>query len=130
MGAKNISGTLRSVTIGGVLFQPAGDVNANMPTSAWEIENVPTSGTNMRKMTRRSQTIEGVVLIVNADEHQVVKAFAESLDDVTLAVATQAGDVYRAGGTVHLESYESEELRLTVHLLPRAGWDKSTAEIS
>ena len=128
MTARNVSGTLIGAAIGGVPFQVAGDANVTLPSSMFEIENVPTSGTNMRKMVKRSQTIEGVVLICNSEDHATVAAFADSLDDTTLAVTTAAGDTYRADGTINIDSYESEELRLTVNMLPRFKWTLSVGE--
>lgn len=130
MAGKNIAGSIRKVAIGGITFNTAGDANANMPTSGWENTNVPSSGINMRKMVRRSQTIEGLVLLTNADELSQLKIFAESLDNITLAITTAAGDTYRADGTINIESHESEENRTTVHLLPVEDWTPAVGEVS
>jgi len=130
MGAKNISGSIRKVVIGGISFNVAGDANLNMPTSGWENSNVASSGSNMRKMVRRSQNIENCVLLTNADERVQLQAMADSLDDLTLAVTNAAGDTYRADGTINIEGSESEENRTTVHLLPRDEWTPSVGEVS
>jgi len=127
--ARNISGSIRNVSLSGTPYKVAADSNVTMPSSAFENENVPTSGSNMRKMMRRSQTVESVVIIANSAEHAQIQAFSEGLDDIDLAVTNAAGDVYRALGAVHVESYESEENRLTVSLLPIDAWNLSEEEV-
>jgi hypothetical protein len=130
MGAKFLSGSIRKLAIGGVAFRVAADANLSMPVSEWEVTSVPTSGTNLRKMTRRSVNIEGLVLIVDSDELALLKGFAESLDNVTLAVTNAAGDTLRGEGGIHIDTFETEENRCTVNLLPSAGWTTAIGEVS
>lgn len=130
MGAKFISGSIRKCAIGGVAFRVAADANLSMPLSEWEVTSVPTSGTNLKKMVRRSVNVEGLVLILDSDEAALIKGFAESLPNVTLSVTNAAGDTLRAEGGVNIDSFETEENRATVNLLPSAGWTTAIGEVS
>lgn len=130
MAAKNVHGSIRKVTIGGIAFNAAADTNLTMPVSEWETTLIPTAGAPARKMVRRALAVEGLVLITNTDERVLLKALAESLDDVSLAVTNQAGDTMRATGSINIESHETEEGRTTVHLLPVSDWTDSVGEVS
>jgi len=127
MAAKNAAGSIRAVTLGGVLFNVAADSNVSDPASDYEKTNIPHSGGNMVKMVKRSRNKEGIVLIVNADERATLKTLADSIDPITLAIKYATGDTDRATGHVNIESWESEENRATVHLLPEGDWTPSVA---
>jgi hypothetical protein len=130
MAAKNVFGSIRKATIGGVAFNASTDCNLTFPVSEWETTSVPTSGASVRKMVRRSVNVEGLVLITNTDDLVLLKALAESLDNVTLAVTNAAGDTMRSEGAINIENHETEEGRTTVHLLPVVAWTSSVGEVS
>jgi outer membrane lipopolysaccharide assembly protein LptE/RlpB len=130
MAARRIAGSIRQVSLAGTVFHVMADSNISMPPSAWENSNIPTSGPNMRRMVRRSQNIEGLVLACTADDLAALKLISESLDNITMSVTNAAGDTLRAEGTVNLESHETEENRTAVQLLPENEWTTSVAEVS
>jgi len=130
MAAKNAFGSIRKVTISGIAFNVAADSNVTMPVSEWETTSIPTSGPSVRKMTRRSLNAEGLVLVTNSDELTLLKALAESLDDLALALTNAAGDTLRAQGTINIDSHETEEGRTTINLLPIGVWTTSIGEVS
>jgi len=122
MGAKNLTGTWRSVRIKGVSYNVAADGSPNAIPSKWSKESIPTSGTPMIKMIRRAEDVESVDLAVNADEVLVLKGVAEELDAVTLSYTTAAGDSYDASGHVHLDARDYTDGKLPVKLLPQTDW--------
>ena len=130
MAARDIAGSIRKATIAGIAYRVAADSNATMPLSNYETTTVPTSGTNMFKMTRRSKNVEGLVLITNADERAALVAEANSLTVITLAVTNAAGDTDRATGKINIENHETEENRTAIQLLPEGDWTTSVAEVS
>ncbi len=122
-----VAGTLRKVTLDGITFGVPGDVNVTETGSGILNESVPSSGSNMRKVTKRSQVREGVVLLVDGAERELLQELDERLDDFPMSYETAAGDVYRAVGWIAFESRETEEGRAAIQLHPRNGWDAFVA---
>ena len=120
-------GTIRKVTLDGISFDAMADANISEVGSRYANENVPTSGRNLRKMTRRSENREGVVLACNGSERTVLKELAERTTDFPMSYETAAGDVFRAVGGIEFETRETEESRATIQLLPRDSWDSFLA---
>jgi hypothetical protein len=121
---SDTAGTVRAVKIEGIPYRAAGDINISEILSTWENSMIPTSGKAMRKMVKRIPAREGVVLIVNDDEAEELKTFAESTDDLKLAYVTAGGSEYKSEGTIEIENRETEENRMTTQLLPREKWVK------
>jgi hypothetical protein len=130
MAAKDIAGSIRKCVVNGISYRVAADCNLTMPLSGYETTTVPSSGSNMFKMVKRSRNIEGLVLLTNADERAQLKAEAETISTYTLAVTNAAGDTARATGKINIENHETEENRTTVHLLPEDDWQDAVAEVS
>ena len=112
------SGTIEKFTLNGVTYDVPADINITFNRSSFEIEGVPTSGRTMFKMTRRVPTMEGIVLITDASEAEALKNVAESLADATIAVTLVDGTVYRTTGKINYESWETEENRSTITVIP------------
>ena len=112
------SGTIEKFTVNGVTYDVPADINITFNRSSFEIEGVPTSGRTMFKMTRRVPTMEGIVLITDAEEAEALKDVAESLADATIAVTLIDGTVYRTTGKINYESWETEENRSTITVIP------------
>lgn len=126
--AKDIAGTLRKVTIDGITYDVMADTNVTETGSAFENEAIPTSGKNMKKMTRRPENRESVVLACNGDERELLRAAADSpRTNIPLSYETAAGDVFRADGWIEFENRETEENRATIQMHPRTEWDQFVA---
>jgi hypothetical protein len=121
--SKDITGTIRKVTLDGVTFDVMADTNVTEVGSGWQNEAVPTSGRNLRKMTKRVETREGITLACNGAEREVLKDLADRSADFPMSYETAAGDVYRATGWIEFENRETEESRATIQMLPRNSWD-------
>ena len=120
--AKNVSGSIRKLTLDGVTFDVLGDANFSETVSAYESEAVPTSGVNIRKMTKRAKIVESVVVGANGAERDQLKALAERTTDFPMSYETAGGDVFRAQGWIEFENRETEENRASLQLHPRADW--------
>lgn len=129
MAAKDIAGSIRKVSVNGIVYRTAADCNITMPISNYETTAVPSSGDNMLKMVKRALNLEGLVLITNADERAQLKLEAESLGTYTLSVSNAAGDTDRAVGKINIESHETEENRTAIQMIPVNDWTTSVAEI-
>jgi hypothetical protein len=119
----DITGTLRKVTLDGVTFDVMADTNVNEVGSAFQNEAIPTSGRNLKKMTRRVEARGGVALACNGSEREVLKDLAERTADFPMSYETAASDVYRATGWIEFENRETEESRATIQMHPRNGWE-------
>lgn len=120
---KKVAGSIRKVTLDGVTYDVAGDANIDEVGSAYENDVVVTSGNNLRKMNRRAQTREGVVLICDGAERDALKDLAERTDDFMMSYTTASGDVYKALGWIEFEKRETEEYRCSIKMIPRRGWE-------
>lgn len=120
--ALDIAGSLRKFTVEGIPFNVAADANFTETISIFENSMVATSGRAMRKMMKRVPVREGVVLVTNASEREILKSFAEGLDDLKISYTNAAGDTYRCQGTLEVESNETEENRTACKVMPREDW--------
>jgi len=124
---KDVSGSVRKFTIEGVPFRVSADTNVSRKPSNIENDMVPSSGKGMRKVTRVTPKAEGFNLLVNAEEVEALKSFAESLDNIKVSYETAAGDLYRCVGQIEMEAQETEENKVTVTVLPEEDWTAFTA---
>lgn len=120
---SDTAGSIRAVVLDGVSFDVPMDVNVSEIGSAFENDVVPSSGRNMRKMTRRAEIREGVVVLCNGAERDILRELADRPSDFTLAYETAGGDSYKAQGFIEFENRETEENRATLKLIPRGTWD-------
>lgn len=124
MAAKKAAGSIRKLTIEGISFDVAADATFSEVFTIFENAMIPTSGAAMRKMTKRIPTVEGVVLITDADERLVLKDFAEGIDNVKITYQNAATDSYRCEGTIEIEGNETEENRTACTIQPAGDWTK------
>ena len=118
----DVAGTVRSVTIGGLPFNVAGDANFSVILTGWENSRIPHSGGSMKKMIKRIRTIEGIVLVLGGTDRDNLKRFAEASDDITLAFEDAAGNNYHSEGSIEFEAWETEENRCNLILQPADEW--------
>ncbi len=121
--AKDISGSLRKLTIEGQPFRVMADGNLTEIITKWENSHLPTSGRAMRKMMKRIPAREGLPLATNSAERATLKNFAESMDDLKCTYVNAAGDTYRCVGSLEIENSETEENRTNCQILPYDDWD-------
>jgi len=122
--AKNISGTLRKVTLNGMTFSVFADTDVTEIAGAFDRESVPTTGPNMSKMTRRTQNREGLTIAANGDEFDILTGLSERTDPFPMSYETAAGDVFRATGFIHLENRSTADMKVTVQLQPVDEWSQ------
>lgn len=115
-------GTMRSVTINGTVFLTAGDVDASILGSDFEVEGIPTSGPPVYKYTKRTQNITGLTLILSGDEYEELRNVADSQIEVTLAIENAQGNSYQSTGRIMLNELTTQENRCDVDLIPSAPW--------
>lgn len=120
----DVSGTLKSVTIDGVAYDAVADVNITQMGSNAESEMIPSSGRAMRKLTKRVEVIEGVVLICNDLEFVTLKASAEKLEPFSMSITNGAQNTWVSTGAIEFESRESQDNRATIKMQPSVatGW--------
>ena len=120
----DVVGSPQSVSVEGIPYRAAGDANITHIITKFENSKIPCSGKAMRKMVKRIPAMEGVVLLTNPNEADVLKSFAEDPEDIKFSITVADGTVYKAEGTIEVENRESEEGRTTVQFLPNDDWTK------
>ena len=121
--ASDVIGSLRGFTANGQDFRPAADSNVTIVPSKYENSRVANSGKSMRKMVARIPSADGIVLTVNLDEYNDLKAMADSLDNAKLSIALASKGTFKCEGSMELSGYESEEGRISVRAEPVDEWD-------
>ncbi len=71
------AGSLKSVSIAGVTYRVLGDANLTLQPSEYKSEALPTSGGNIRKMTKQVRALTGVAISCNAQERETLRQIAE-----------------------------------------------------
>ena len=119
----DVSGTLRGVTLDGVAFNVMGDADISEMGGGVEVEMIPTSGPAMKKMTRRNQTRESVVLSCSDAERELLQELSERIADFPMSYSVASGSAYFADGGIEFESRTTAENRATIKMLPRNQWE-------
>ena len=125
---KDVSGSIRKFTVEGISFRVAADANFSRRPINVENSMVPTSGKSMQKKVRMVPVLEGATLIVNAEEMEVLKSYAEGLDLIKVTYQDAAGNEFRCTGQINVEAHESEENRANVTVQPEEDWTPFLAE--
>ena len=113
-----VTGSLRKVVIDGVPFLPAFDTNVTLNLSPIEKEGIATPGRTMFKHTIRSPNAEGVVLVAEPSEQDLLRQTSERLDTYPLTIELANGDIWRTTGQIGFENAETEESRASVMFIP------------
>ncbi len=103
----NTAGTLRILTLDGVSYNVMGDIDMTEIEGAWMHENLPTSGENVDKMTRRSQNREAVTVACNDVEFDALRELSERIEDFTISYTNAAGSSWTTTGKIDLENRSS-----------------------
>jgi hypothetical protein len=120
--AKNVSGSNRKFTVQGIPFNVAADANISETITAFENSMIASSGQGMRKMMKRIPVREGIVLLTNSAERELLIGFSEGVDDLQISYQNAAGDVFSCEGSLEIENNETEENRTSCQVQPRDGW--------
>lgn len=123
----DVAGSIPQLILDGSPFDVMADANISEVGSGFEIDFIPTSGRHMKKMTRRVETRESVVLACNGAEREILVALAERVEDFSMSYETAGGDIYRTTGSIEFETRETEELRATIKMFPRTKWQPFVA---
>ena len=122
-----VVGSIRKVTLDGVTFAAMASANIKEIGSAYLNDAIPTSGKNVRKMTKRADIREGIELALNGAERDYVSALADRIDNFPMSYETASGDVYRTVGWIEFESMETEEGKATIKMIPEDKWESFLA---
>lgn len=123
----DIAGTPKKLILNGITFDFAADTNISEIGSSYENEVIVTSGRNILKQTKRSANREGVTIIANGAERELLEELAESATPFSMSYELASGDVYRTVGWIEFENRETEENRATLQLLPQTKWESFKA---
>lgn len=120
---NKIAGSIRKVTIEGVSYDTAADVDFSQVAGRYTNDVIATSGCNMRKMIKRSETLDSVELLTSEAEFNALKAISERTDDISMSYVTASGAVYRASGWIEVEKRGTQEGKTSLKMFPRNSWE-------
>jgi hypothetical protein len=118
----SVAGSVRKFTIEGISYDVAADANISRKPTKVDNDMIPTSGVGMRKITRVTPKAEAIDLLVNSEEMEQIKSFAEDLENVKVDIETADGTVHRCVGAIQVDAHETEENKATVVVLPEDDW--------
>ena len=119
----NATGSIRKLTLDGITFDVMADSNFSETGAGFENDRIPTSGASIKKMTKRVQKVESVVIKANPEEKQRLQVLNDRLTDFPMSYTTADGSVFRTNGSINFETRETEENRATIQLHPSNGWE-------
>ena len=114
----DVSGTLRKFSFEGVTFRAAMDVDVNLQISAYENEGIPSTGKSMLKKTLRNPNAEGIGLLLNPQEQDVMREFSERTETGTMSMELADGSVYRTSGWIEFPGVQTAENRAEITVIP------------
>lgn len=123
----SVSGSIRKVLLDGLSLNAAADGNpARQPTQ--ENEGIRHSGGVSKKVTLMNGAVEGLKLIVDDIEYEVLEGLSEQTTNFPMSYEKADGTVLRANGFISLDNYEAEENSVEVTMTPEAGrWETFAA---
>lgn len=120
----DVAGTLKNVTIDGISYDAIADADVTQIISRFTNESIASSGRKMLKKTVRPQTREGIVIICNPSEADVLKNLADSTrNNIPLSYTLADGSVYTAEGWIEFESVTTMENRGTLKMYEKTDWE-------
>lgn len=119
----DVAGTIRKLMVNGISFDVMADADITEVGSQYLNESIPSSGRNMRKMTKRPQTREGLVIACNPAEQAILKGFADDIATIPLSYTRADGSKFRAPGWIEFESVTTMENRGTIKLYEQTDWE-------
>ena len=117
-----MAGSLRKATMFGTTYNVMSEGGVSGVGSGYENTLIPTTGGNILKMVGRAHIIEGLQLVCTREEADELKSLSENNVSGDLALEDNQGDTVRATGWIDFESYETEDSKATVKLLPEGKW--------
>ena len=122
-----LAGSIRKLTLDGVTYDVMHDSNIKEVGSAYENSAIPTSGNHMRKMAKRVEMRESVIVAAGGADRDALRALADRTTDFPISYMTAAGDVFRTTGFIEFVARETEENRAELKLIPRKEWQSFLA---
>ena len=120
----DIAGSIRKISIDGTSFDIMADADVTEVGSQFLNEPIPTSGRNMRKMTKRPQTREGMVIAANPAEQARLQEIADSRELIPLSYTRADGSKFTAPkGWIEFESISTMNNAATVKLHEQTAWE-------
>lgn len=117
--ANNVSGSIRSLTLGGLTFDVEAEGDVTEIGSSFENSSIPTSGDNIRVMKKRSENREGFAVKANGDEFEQLGDIADNPEEIEMNYKLASGDVYRTTGWINVENRTTQNIIATVTLFPK-----------
>lgn|SRR4030042_1116970 len=120
--SSNTVGTLKKAAFDGESYDVAADSKVDLAASAFETEGQATTGPTLFKMVKRVESGEGIEIIGAPPALERLRAKANSLSDITMALTFIDGSVYRATGRIHADKWDSSTGKVSVNLIPSGSW--------
>lgn len=122
------AGTLRKAMVDGLSYDIMADADITEIPSNILNDTIPTSGRNLRKMTKRSETREAFTIACNPAEQAILKAQSEDTASVPLSYTKADGSKYTCTGWIEVESVTTMDFKATLKMYPETTWEVFVAQ--
>lgn len=122
----SVSGSIEKLIFDGTTFDVPHDANFSEVPSGVENEMMPTSGDSVLKQTKRSQNVEGVIVIADPVQSEQLRLLSTRKTTYPISYETAEGATRTTVGTIQLETKETETNRVSLTILPLKNWTTFT----
>jgi hypothetical protein len=117
-----VVGTPKKFTIEGISFNMAADVNISLTPTKEEVTMIATTGKGLQKRVKRIPKAESVTLLVSAEELEQLRSMSSELEEKNFSVTLADGSEWKTQGVFGMESYESEDGKVSITVEPSDDW--------
>jgi len=117
-----VVGTPKKFTIEGISFNMAADVNISLTPTKEEVTMIATTGKGLQKRVKRIPKAESVTLLVSAEELEQLRSMSSELEEKKFSVTLADGSEWKTQGVFGMESYESEDGKVSITVEPSDDW--------
>ncbi len=121
-----MSGSILSAWIDGTTYRVKADADFT-ENSELETEGIPTSGDTLFKASINVATVEGIDLIVDSTEKQIIRDIIRGKTVVAFGYKEEDGSVNNASGRIQNAGRTTQENTMSIIMIPLKTWDITPA---
>ena len=118
-----VAGSGKKLTLDGTTFRLPADAEINTKFGDFDSEVIATSGEGLRKMTKRPQMADGVDVVVDAAEKELLITLSERTDAYPLSYKDASDDLYTSKGGISIDDSSIQDGKVTIKILPIQKWE-------
>lgn len=116
-----MAGTWQAIRVDGSSYNVKSESDATIMGGSFENAPIPHSGGNAQKQTRRADSITGLVLTLEPEEHNRLKSRNDKptrKPGYSLSATDNEGNTYKSSGFINYQGMTNMENAGTIDLIP------------